>query len=158
MKKALLLIMPIFSILLGVLVFFISKKISPRLAAIFQQGGVYPEIEICDDGIDNDGDGLIDCADRIDCSQAANCQGACVVCSGTKTYICNANQAAPQAWVGGTVAGEPNPAYDSPCFVDKDCSVRAECGGTCSGQGSCSINLIDCQCLNLVFTCEQLHY
>jgi hypothetical protein len=31
-----------------------------------------PEVEICDDGIDNDGDGLIDCADP-DCSAAPNC-------------------------------------------------------------------------------------
>jgi len=29
--------------------------------------------EICDDGIDNDGDGLIDCEDTQDCEQAPNC-------------------------------------------------------------------------------------
>ncbi len=32
------------------------------------------KVEICDDGIDNDGDGLIDCLDVDDCATAANCQ------------------------------------------------------------------------------------
>ena len=29
--------------------------------------------EVCNDGIDNDADGLIDCADTVDCAAAANC-------------------------------------------------------------------------------------
>ena len=149
MKKALL-IMPIFSILLGVLVFFISKKISPRLAAIFQQVSVYPEI--CDNGIDDDGDGLIDCVDP-DCSTAANCQGACTVCSGTKTYICNANPVAPNSWIRGSVTGNPDTSYNGPCYLNATCTSRAQCSGSCTGQGSCRINLIDCQCLNLTFSC-----
>ncbi len=144
--------MPIFSILLGVLVFFISKKISPRLADIFQQGSVYPEI--CDNGIDDDGDGLIDCADTIDCEEAANCQSPCTVCSGTKTYTCNANPAARNSWVRGSVTGDPNSSYNGPCYLDATCTSRAKCSGSCSGQGSCKINLIDCECLNLTFSCE----
>ncbi len=32
--------------------------------------------EICDDGIDNDGDGMVDCQDS-DCADAPNCQGEC---------------------------------------------------------------------------------
>jgi hypothetical protein len=30
--------------------------------------------EICDDGIDNDADGLIDCLDRLDCRQDPACK------------------------------------------------------------------------------------
>jgi len=31
-----------------------------------------PQVEICDDGIDNDGDGFIDCED-LDCESNQNC-------------------------------------------------------------------------------------
>jgi hypothetical protein len=31
-------------------------------------------VEICDDGLDNDGDGKADCADRKDCRQHQYCQ------------------------------------------------------------------------------------
>ncbi len=33
-----------------------------------------PSIEICDDGIDNDGDGLVDCRDRLDCRTDPACR------------------------------------------------------------------------------------
>jgi hypothetical protein len=33
-----------------------------------------PPSEICDDGIDNDGDGLTDCLDRLDCRQDPACK------------------------------------------------------------------------------------
>ena len=35
-------------------------------------------MEICDDGIDNDNDGLIDCDDHFDCDGTAYCAGACM--------------------------------------------------------------------------------
>ncbi|MEN8178240.1 MAG: hypothetical protein ABFS39_06415, partial [Pseudomonadota bacterium] len=33
-----------------------------------------PSIEVCDDGIDNDGDGLVDCSDRLDCRTDPACR------------------------------------------------------------------------------------
>ncbi|MEN8165844.1 MAG: hypothetical protein ABFR65_00015 [Pseudomonadota bacterium] len=33
-----------------------------------------PGIEICDDNIDNDGDGLVDCSDRLDCRKDSACR------------------------------------------------------------------------------------
>jgi len=35
---------------------------------------VPPQLEICDDGFDNDGDGLIDCLDKRDCRQHPACK------------------------------------------------------------------------------------
>jgi len=38
------------------------------------------KVEICDNGIDDDGDGLIDCLDIDDCATAANCQTPVEIC------------------------------------------------------------------------------
>jgi len=43
-----------------------------------------PEPEICDDGIDNDGDGLTDCNDSVDCSSDPACSAP-----PPETEICN---------------------------------------------------------------------
>ena len=40
---------------------------------VLADGQAPPPVEDCEDGIDNDGDGLIDCKDSLDCSQNQNC-------------------------------------------------------------------------------------
>jgi hypothetical protein len=50
-----------------------------------------PEPEICDDGIDNDCDGLTDCADTADCGNDPVCQVDCSVY--TTKNLCNAQPA-----------------------------------------------------------------
>ena len=49
------------------------------------------EIGLCDDDIDNDCDGQIDCADLTDCGNDPICQADCSVC--TTRNLCNAQTA-----------------------------------------------------------------
>jgi len=158
MKKILLFIaIPAFSILLGVVSFLVAKRYSPRMAEVFQTSP-YAE-EICNNGRDDDGDGLADCED-IECCSASNCVGtprcgACegAICNGTKTYVCEATN--PLVYVQGNVSGTPNASYNGPCWHDSTCIGRASCSGSCSGQGSCTIGNIDCQCRGLSFSCSR---
>lgn len=46
------------------------------LVALDAQEPPPEETEICDDGIDNDGDALADCLDRLDCRQDPACKGS----------------------------------------------------------------------------------
>jgi len=162
MKKILLFIaIPTFSILLGLVSFLVAKKYSPRMAEVFQAAPYpSPSVEVCNDGRDNDGDALVDCAD-IECCNASNCQGTpgcgiCgngALCNGTKKYVCEAIN--PDVYVTGVVTGSPNGTYNGPCWTSMECSGRASCSGSCSGRGSCTISNIDCQCRGLSFSCSR---
>jgi hypothetical protein len=47
-----------------------------------------PEAEVCTDGVDNDCDGLVDCADTVDCGEEPVCQVSCS--DFTTRNLCNA--------------------------------------------------------------------
>ncbi|MEN8130412.1 MAG: DUF3466 family protein [Pseudomonadota bacterium] len=51
-----------------------------RAFLIIADGVEPPLVEICDDGIDNDLDGLIDCLDSLDCSQEPVCNVSVEIC------------------------------------------------------------------------------
>ncbi len=62
--------------------------------------------EICNDGIDNDLDGLIDCADS-DCSPIADASGGAVICNGDSTSL-NASGGISYAWSPSTGLSNAN--------------------------------------------------
>lgn len=51
-------------------------------------GPLNPLVEVCNDGIDNDGDGLVDCQDVADCPAGVAC-GAHAVCAPTQSCECD---------------------------------------------------------------------
>jgi hypothetical protein len=72
--------------------------------------------EQCENGVDDDGDGLIDCADRLDCAAAPNC----MVCM-------------PTARVENIARGTCSNMIDEDCdgdidCADADCTGNVECG------------------------------
>lgn len=104
-----------------------------------------PPVELCQNGIDDDGDGLIDCKDTADCASFA-----CVA-------------AVPNGWTGyyqlyqGTVAGDPgcSPEYPTEGYVGNynlnappvtcnDCSCGNPTGQVCDPPDI--INIFDAPC------------
>jgi hypothetical protein len=81
------------------------------IAASYLTTGGGPQIEICDDGADNDGDGDADCDDS-DCSSDPSC-------------------AAPQPEICGDGADNDGDG-DTDC-ADSDCSSDPSCSSSCPG-------------------------
>jgi hypothetical protein len=94
--------------------------------------------EICDDGLDNDGDHYVDCADP-DCTSV----GKCLNCNGGKPP-------SPEFGEGACTDGQDNDCDGKADCADKDCSASdyyvTEC---CSGQDTNMNGIIDdfnCRC------------
>jgi hypothetical protein len=86
-----------------------------------------PEPEVCDDNIDNDGDGAGDCADVIDCSAFPAC----------KPEICNNG-------VDDNANGQQDCA-DVACVADPAC-VESNCGDGVDNDGDADIDCDDSDC------------
>jgi hypothetical protein len=89
--------------------------------------------ENCTDGIDNDGDGLIDCADP-DCGDGAACDDG---------NICTANDHCSS----GACVGSPTCDDANPCTADSCDSMTGQCsyaptneGGACDDANPCTVN------------------
>ena len=94
-------------------------------------GGAPPAPEVCGNGLDDDGNGAIDCAD-VHCATTPACAapagGAC--CAATSSPGC-AGSAAIEACVCGMDAFCCNNSWDSICVGEVD-----QCGGSCDGGGA----------------------
>ncbi len=106
--------------------------------------------EICNNGIDDDGDGLVDCNDTVDCSAAPNCVEICndgidnngnllVDCqeASCNTKSCAANGKKCQ----GTTCACPGGNTETACGdgVDNDCDGFVDCADTdCTGNAACA--------------------
>jgi len=113
----------------------------------------------CTDGIDNDCDGMTDCADTADCGADPACQGGSCDTYSDKTS-CNADSAC--SWNNGAKICEdaavcvPDQTPEASCTdgVDNDCDGLTDCADTadcgadpaCQG-GSCDTytDKISCQ-------------
>jgi len=120
--------------------------------------------EICDNGIDDDGDGAADCADN-DCSDRTcarqapdGWQGPAVLFAGAPPEACPAAYADELAHGGTAPAADPalcdactctpaSPACAS--FLDFSVSATSGCGGvTCSASVSASCSALSSPCLD----------
>ena len=80
-------------------------------------------VEICSDGVDNDGDGKVDCADA-DCPAGTACSATGKSCGGGTCSVCSGN------------GGPPEPS-ESSCGdgFDNDCDGQVDClDANCSGK------------------------
>ena len=98
--------------------------------------GCAPEVEICDNGIDDDGDGLVDCDDP-DCAESPSC---------TKSGFCGDPQSNSCCIVHSNPYCDDAECCEAVCAADAFCcatewdSICADaaaqlCGGLCGGGG-----------------------
>jgi hypothetical protein len=109
-------------------------------------GGICRGAEICTDGLDNDGDGLIDCADP-DCATLSCGTGlATLKCSGTNC-ACNGVFPVPAEICNDGIDNDCDGMID--CF-DSDCGGTAMCESNCAdginNGGSAAIDCADPSC------------
>jgi hypothetical protein len=122
---------------------FVSRWLVAMAACIWVAGAALagPPTEICDNGVNDDSDPLIDCAD-LDCGKDPACEfdsGCCIL------FECVLNG------THGGGAGRVNPPSEASCFDD---FTRGECqallmSATDSSGGGATIPL-DCPALDLV--------
>ena len=118
---------------------------------------ISPNIELCNDGLDNDGDGAIDCGDIIDCSNEQVCggTGSCEldadcetneICDGGMCILnidCNAEIDCPQDMVCSedNICVAPgsgqNCESNSDCDTGEICSVLGVCFVGCESNSDC---------------------
>ncbi len=75
--------------------------------------------EICNDGLDNDGDGLVDCADP-DCKDAVGCEGAFACVEGLYQVLSGQLNIFDPAALTYTPIGPTNPSYNGTGYNIKD--------------------------------------
>ncbi|MBN2422235.1 hypothetical protein JXB41_03335 [Candidatus Woesearchaeota archaeon] len=109
----------------------------PRIDFMFRTYVCGIDNEICDDKIDNDNDGLVDCEDN-DCSASSDCKDYCRTdddcfegCSGYKTSL--------------------NQCFDNKChYVDSKVCSRELCNAPCDASHPCDggaeCNPVTCEC------------
>lgn len=91
------------------------------------------EAEVCSDSIDNDGDGLVDCADGDGCSPGAAC--------GAGGATCSAQAACVIACAGDGSAEQCADAIDNDCdgvadCSDSDCATATACASATQSCGA----------------------
>ena len=101
--------------------------------------------EICNDGIDNDGDGLIDCFDP-DCVPVASAGSDINICIGTYTDISatgsSGNGVYIYSWDNGLGAGQTHTV--SPLLGTTDYIVTVEDGHGCTDVDTVSVTVTPC--------------
>ena len=155
---------------LGILVAFMSATALTFAVGCSDDDGGNDDQEICNNGIDDDGDGMTDCADA-DCLNAQNCQVAC-----DNDGICDAGEDStncPNDCAGTEICdnqldddgdGQVD-CNDSDCDSDPACSTVCNNDGTCdSAQGENETNCpndcgttptaeLSCMALNSCYNC-----
>ncbi len=122
---------------------------------------------VCNDGIDDDGDGQIDCADA-DCEaspcvsgnrcvegqtcQGGTCQGGAQVTCDAPPSTCFTNAGLCVVDVGCRYMPNSGGSCDdsNPCTEGDRCSITGECGGT---QRVCNTPPVGAQCIKAVGAC-----
>lgn len=120
----------------------------PDPSIFIMSGGVTPTPENCSDGIDNDGDGKVDCADG-DCVNAANC-----VTPSTETNCSDGVDNDKDGKVDcadGDCSNSPScvPAKETNCSdgIDNDKDGNKDCADSdCIGATNCSVPSKETSC------------
>ena len=107
-----------------------------------------PSAEICDDGLDNDCDGLTDGADTMGCPPAGPCEGfvpkdtTCGIGECASTGMTTCTEVDGQAVIGDTCApGDPSPEVCSD-GADNDCDAEVDCGDPdCDRDSACPVDV-----------------